>query len=98
MASGERRWWNYFDNLLLNFGQFSSGSCLPGKAPEVAAFIHLLCVLYSLATGKYTEDENSVTPDKEGESWGEIYFLSFLPGATDLFLNQDTETWVWSQN
>ena len=38
------------------------------KLQAVVGFTHLLCVLYSLAMGKCTQDENSITPEREGES------------------------------
>lgn len=38
------------------------------KRQEVVAFTHLLCVLYSFAMGKCTQDENSITSEREGEA------------------------------
>lgn len=38
------------------------------KLRELVAFTHLLRALYSLAMGKCTQDENSITQEREGES------------------------------
>lgn len=95
-ASLGSKWCTYFNSLLLTCERLPPWK----KLPEMIAFISRF-VFYTnnLATEKYTKWKNSITPEREGEAWGEIYVPPSRPHRYYWpFLNRGIEIWVWCQN